>query len=416
MLKILKKEKFTEFHLRHKWRIISGGYTARNSTVLSGEMGKKVITLNGINNDPRCIFACGADIKNRFSFTRNGRIYLSGDNGDLADADNFSRYMDSVRKIKAELDMSPEIIAHDLHPLYFSSRAESIFNSARRIGVQHHHAHIASVLARSGTEEPVIGVSFDGTGYGLDGNIWGGEFLVVSQRKWHRCGHLKYIKMPGGEKAVREPWRMAFTLLYDCRGEKIFEKNLPFLKFRQKGDYLFLKAMIDGNINAPLTSSCGRLFDAVSSLLGITHVVNFEAEAAVKLENMASSVFDSRGYEFDIVKTDGEYIVGCEPLLDAMISELEKGVPVECIARRFHNSLAMLILEMAGSIGRDRNLKTVVLSGGVFQNKLLYELSSKLLRENGFELLESGNVPMNDLGICVGQTYVVINETQMTKE
>lgn len=366
----------------------------------------KIIKLEEIDDQGHCVFACGADTKNRFSFLKDGQIYLSEDNGDLADTDNFIHYLDSIKKMKAELGLSPDLVAHDLHPLYFSSKVGTILNNARWIGVQHHHAHIAGALAQSGQRDTVIGISFDGTGYGLDGNIWGGEFLVVTPEKWHRFGHLKYLKMPGGEMAVREPWRMAFALLYDYMGDSVFEKDFPFLKLMTKEMRPYLKNMIDRNVNTPLTSSCGRLFDAVSSLLGITHVNSFEAEAAINLEKKAALVADTHSYDFDIINANGSYIVDCKPLLKDITSDLAHGVPAENLARRFHNTLARLIVNTAKAIGRDSGTRTVVLSGGVFQNKLLYDISSELLKGEGFSLLKNRNVPVNDLGICIGQTVV----------
>lgn len=370
----------------------------------------KSIRIEGLAHSSRSIFACGADAKNRFSIFKDGQLYLSGDNGDLSNSDSYAKFLHSIEEMSARLRFSPEIVVHDLHPMYFSSGAAHLFNPAARRGVQHHHAHVASIMAHYELEQPVVGVSFDGTGYGLDGNLWGGEFFVVSRTECSRRAHFKYMRMPGGEMAIREPWRMIFGMLYERRGEEIFQKGFDFLKGRSPQELHVLKNAIDKKINSPLTSSCGRLFDAVSSLLGFVHVARFEAEAALKLEERASSVVENGSYSFDI-HGNAPCSIGCETMLDAMLSDMAARVPVERIARRFHNSLAMLIVEIARRLNSELGLDTVVLSGGVFQNRLLYERASRRLSEAGFTLLESRGIPLNDLGICVGQTFVALNST-----
>jgi len=372
--------------------------------------GLKSIEVKGLAHSSRSIFACGADAKNIFSIFKDGQLYLSGENSDLSNPDSYAKFLHSIEEMSERVHFSPELIAHDLHPMYFSSRVEHVFGAAARKGVQHHHAHVASVMAQFEIEHPVIGISFDGTGYGVDGNLWGGEFFVVSRTECSRRAHFKYMRMPGGETAVREPWRMIFGMMYEHLGDEIFEREFDFLKGKTKQELYFLKRAIDKNINAPLTSSCGRLFDAVSSLLGLVHTVSFEAEAAVRLEEMASQVAENGSYDFDIQGKD-IYVIGSGAMLDALISDMAARVPLERIARRFHNSLALLILEIARRLNSELGLDTVVLSGGVFQNRLLYERASKLLREAGFVLLESRGIPLNDLGICVGQTFVALSST-----
>lgn len=355
-----------------------------------------------------CIFSCGADVKNRFCFYRDGRLHLSGDNGDLSDPDNFARYLNSIRELGSRLGISPGLIAHDLHPDYLSSKACALFPGARTVGVQHHYAHIASVLAATDMHDTVIGVAFDGTGYGTDGAIWGGEFLIVAPDGWQRFGHLKYMKMPGGEQAVREPWRMAFSLLYDQFGDSVFTDRSPLSPAVSESAYRVIEAMLARNINSPLTSSCGRLFDAVSSLLGLRHVVGFEAEAAIALQEKASAAKDHHSYRFDISEKDGMQIAGYAPLLESILEDIRAGVPVEFIARRFHNSLAGLVADMAGKARLAHGTSAVALSGGVFRNELLYTVCADLLKKDGFLLLDNKDVPVNDSGICVGQTYAAL--------
>jgi hydrogenase maturation protein HypF len=356
------------------------------------------------------VFACGAEIKNRFSFYKDGKFYFSDDNGNLENPDNFKRYLYEIKKMSGELGFIPDIIVHDLHPQYYSTKVEGISPpDIPRIGVQHHHAHIASVLAKSNQKKTVLGVSFDGTGYGMDGHLWGGEFLVVSPKGFNRAAHFEYMKMPGGEKAVYEPWRMIFSLLYDLYRDELFEKNFDFLHIRPNRDYLVMKKMLDKNINLRRTSSCGRLFDAISSLLGITHVVKYEAEAAINLEKRAASSEDTGYYLFNLEKKDGVYIVGFDLFLRAIIDDIQGSINEEDIARRFHNSVARLIVEILELLREEQSINSVILSGGVFQNKLLYTMTKKILEDKKFDLVVDETVPLNDLGICMGQTHIALN-------
>lgn len=357
------------------------------------------------------VLACGADMKNRVSFFSKGIFYFTDDTGDLSDARNFEKFnsgIDKIQKMLCDSGVKPSLVTYDMHPAYLSSSIAKRFPELQAIPVQHHHAHIASVMAEAGIQEPVIGVSFDGTGYGLDGNLWGGEFLIVSPAGFRRAGHLEYMKMPGGEAVVREPWRMAFSLLYAYLGRKALENGFSYLNIRHK-ECQFLKTMIDRNANTWLTSSCGRLFDAIAVILGIIQVVSFEAQAAILLEQKAALVEDNTFYCFDIVRQGKAYVIGYKPVLSKILLELKNGTPIENIARRFHNSLALMILEVVKLIRNNSGLKKVALSGGVFQNKLLNTMAITSLREEGFEVFENQYVPVNDLGICLGQTYAALN-------
>jgi len=356
-----------------------------------------------------CILASGADMKSAFSFWKNNLILISGDYGDLSEPDNFKNYLAAIRKTARQNKFCPDIVAVDLHPAYFSRRVRDLFPSAHCFEVQHHHAHVATALALHPEEHRILGISFDGTGYGLDGNVWGGEFLLVSPSGMARPGHLEYLRMPGGEAAVRQPWRMAFSLLYSHLKDTVFSINVPCMKLRHESDYALLKTLMDKNINAPLTSSCGRLFDAVSSLLGIVHIATSEAEAAIRLQQEAEKSDDSKFYRFDLSEEHGVFIAGYGSFLECILGDIKRKVSVQDIARRFHNSIALLVAEVAERIrGRD-GPDAVVLTGGVFQNKLLCTLAEKALKEKRFRLLNTEPIPVNDLGICAGQTYVALN-------
>jgi len=334
-------------------------------------------------------------------------MYLSGDNGNLSDPDRFKRFLDSVRRFCTEHSFSPSCIAVDKHPGYFSAQAAALFPAVPRVFVQHHHAHIAAFLAYTSRVREAIGISFDGTGYGDDGTLWGGEFLLVSNRSYQRVGTFHRLKMPGGEKAIFEPWRMALALLYEYYGDRIREMPLAPMKQCSPAEQNVLLQALSKNVNVPLTSSCGRLFDAVASLTDLVHTVSFEAEGPIALEKKAAVSDDPGEYHFTIEKGPGEYVIRHQPFLDEICRDMQAAVPIETIARRFHNGLALLVREMVKRISRQSaSMTTVVLSGGVFQNKLLYNRSVCLLKEAGYNVLEIPGLPLNDLNICVGQTYV----------
>jgi len=351
------------------------------------------------------ILATGADIKSRFCISKDGKVSVSREFGNLEYLDNLRRFKNDLLRKK----INPDIVAYDLHPAYFSSQLAMSLNVQRKFAVQHHHSHIASLMLAKNIKHKVIGVAFDGTGYGTDGNLWGGEFLVVDSRGFRRAGHLDYIRLPGGEAAIKEPWRIAFSILYDCFDKRILKENLELLRIATKQNYQILIKMLENNINITLSSSAGRLFDAVSSILGICQKVSFEAQAAIELEQCASKSSDRELYNFDIIKEASTYKIGYKNLLECLLSDLAKGKKKEVIARRFHNSLAHLIGITIEKIYKEEEVKDVILSGGVFQNKLLYYLTKQKIKDMGFNLLGDEQVPVNDLSICLGQLYVAQN-------
>jgi len=349
------------------------------------------------------ILSLGADIKSRYCIYKEGRINLSKEFGDLSNLDNLNRFRREVSKL------NPDILTFDMHPGYFSAQIAESITAKKKIAVQHHHAHIASQLFNKKINKPVIGIALDGTGYGLDGNLWGGEFLLLKGSKFERIAHFKYLPMPGGESVIKEPWKMAFSLLYDCFGEKTLKLKVDTLKVCPKSYYNVLAKMIEKKINSPLTSSAGRLFDAVSSILGVCHIARFEAEAAIKLDKLASLSDVRDSYKFDILREDNSYIIGYNTLIKSILSDLNKRILKQDIARKFHNALAGLIVEFVAKISKKHKTKSVVLSGGVFQNKLLFELVTKELEARKYELINDRSTPVNDLSICIGQTQVVLN-------
>lgn len=351
------------------------------------------------------ILGMGADVKSRFCLWENRTLHFSKEFGNLDLAENFSKFKSAVAKIAKHCDT----LAFDMHPGYHSSRYAQSMTGKKKIPVQHHHAHIASMLWGRRIKKPVIGIAFDGTGYGSDAAIWGGEFLAVGEKGFRRLAHFQYLTMPGAERAIQEPWRMALSLLFDTLGEKMFDYDFGLFGFASKESQRILVRMIRQNINAPLTSSAGRLFDAVASLLDVCHTIRYEAQAAVALEKLAAQSNDTGWYDFEVKTKAWPYTIAYNHFVRALIKDMRRGVPTHDMARKFHNSLARLIIEVAKKIRAAYRLNDVALSGGVFSNALLRELTKKKLIDAGFNLIYNKESLVNDLGICTGQVYVALH-------
>jgi hydrogenase maturation protein HypF len=362
-----------------------------------------------LNSSVDAIFAAGAEQKNTFCIGKDKTGILSQHIGDLTNYETFQFYIDTVEKFFDLYHFKPEVLVCDQHPAYLSTKFTDKFaglylpDPANVIRVQHHHAHIASCLAEHKINHKVIGVCFDGTGYGTDGNIWGGEFLLCDSRSFERYAHFDYVKMPGGDAAAKEPWRMAVAYFEKYfGGSNEWEKLQCFEKVDQKS-FALLRNMIQKNINSPLTSSAGRLFDAVAGMLNLCSFNSFEAEAPMRLESVIDkSVTGSYPYQIfnDTVRFD--------QTIGAIISDLHK-MPVSNISAKFHNTVVNVIVDLAGSIGREEGVRDVVLSGGVFQNTYLLEKSVEKLRNRKFSVYYNEQVPANDGGISLGQLIVASN-------
>ena len=344
----------------------------------------------------RPILACGADMKGAFAIAKGDTAFLEDGFGDLGELDNFTRYESAIRKCVKSLRVMPKIIACDLHPGYFSTRfAENYTLHAIRytlLKIQHHEAHIASAILDNDIKGTVIGVAFDGTGFGTDGNIWGGEFLAGSLKGFKRAAHLKYIPMPGAETAVREPWRMAASYLYAAYGSKFLKLNIDFVKSLDKKKWTVIKAMIDKKLNSPLTSSAGRLFDAVGSLVFAQNTVRSEAELPIALEKIATLSCVDR-YSF-------------EKMIKGIVEDLSKGLGAPTISAKFHNTVAAMIAQTSMELSKKFKTKKVVLSGGVFQNKYLTKRASSMLEERGLEVFTHSRFETNDSAIPIGQIAI----------
>ena len=350
---------------------------------------------------PRPVLACGAELKNTFCLASADRAFLSHHIGDLENAATLRSFTEGIEHFGRLFGIEPEVVAYDLHPEYLSTKY-ALDLDLDTCGVQHHHAHIASCLADNGHEGPVIGVAFDGTGYGTDGTLWGGEFLVADLASFERAGHLEPVPMPGGAAAVRQPWRMAAAYL-----RAAFPGGPPSgldVVKRNERNWAVITSMAERGVNAPLSSSAGRLFDAAAALLSVRDTINYEGQAAVELEQLADPG-ETGSYRAAISEGEPFRIEGAS-LVRAVTGELAEGAPAPVIAARFHNGIAALI-EEGCVLARERHgLDTVALSGGVFQNLLVTERAAARLEARGFRVLLHSRVPCNDGGISLGQAVV----------
>lgn len=354
------------------------------------------------------IFASGAELKNSFCIGKRNNAILSQYIGDLKNFETYKHYKNTVSQYFDLFKFKPELIACDMHPEYLSTKfAESLVENKLNgsgiqiIKVQHHHAHIVSCMAEKGLSEKLIGVSFDGTGYGTDGNIWGGEFLICDTKIFERFAHFDYVKMPGGDIAVREPWRMVLSCLKHYSIDKIEKLNC----FKDiEGDKVELvRKMIEKGVNSPLTSSVGRLFDVVACLLNLCSVQSFDAEGPMRLEVIIDK--SEKGYYPYKIE---DRIIKFNDTLDAILKNLNITTP-SIISAKFHNTIVHIINDVVGQIKKNTGINKVVLSGGVFQNKYLLEKSIQSLSVNNFEVYTNHLVPPNDGGIALGQLIVASN-------
>ncbi len=349
------------------------------------------------------VLGVGAELKNTVCLTRGNEAFLSQHIGDLENLETLHSFEHAIAHLEKILEIKPECIAHDLHPDYLSTQWALSQDHAPRLAVQHHHAHIASVMAEQKLAGPLLGLAMDGTGYGTDGAIWGGELLLVEDDRFERLGHFRYMPLPGGAKAIKEPWRMALTYLWSLDREHIQSAYKDFLDRWPREKVKIVLQMLDRNINTPLTSSCGRLFDAVSSLAGLRDVINYEGQAAIELEQAIAD--DSGRYEGSLIKEQGRWILDPLPMIAQVVKDVRSGHSPGIIAARFHNGVVSLLVDAALAVSDETGLKRIALSGGVFQNAYLFEHVVSALTERGFEVYSHVEVPANDACIALGQAY-----------
>jgi hydrogenase maturation protein HypF len=361
---------------------------------------------------PRHVLACGAELKHTFCLAKGDRAFVSQHVGDLENYETYRSFTEGVEHFRRLFAVSPEVVAHDLHPEYLSTKYALELDGVELEGVQHHHAHVAACLADNREPGPVIGVAFDGLGYGADGTIWGGELLVADLGGFRRAGHLEVVPMPGGAAAIREPWRMAAAWL-----DAAFSGQVPErleVVGRNLGHWERVVALARSGTASPVTSSAGRLFDAVAAILGVRDAVNYEGQAAVELEQLADpaepAAYPARvaeaGSEGGSGSGAGGLVLAGTDLVRAVVEDLEAGVEAPLVAARFHNGLAAATVAACRGVREATGLETVALSGGVFQNLLLLERVVAGLEADGFRVLVHSRVPPNDGGISLGQAAV----------
>jgi hydrogenase maturation protein HypF len=357
---------------------------------------------------PRPILAVGGQLKGTFALGRENQAFLSHHLGDLEYYEAQQAFVRDVELYEQLFAVRPECLVHDLHPDYVTTQ----YANKRGAGTgmvllraQHHHAHMASCMAENGLAEPVLGVTFDGTGYGPDGAVWGGEFLAGDYRQFRRVAHFRYVGLPGGDRAVKEPWRLAVSHLADAR-----VRNGSLTARLLRSQVQVVERMLERRFQTPLTSSVGRLFDAVASLAGVRDHVSYEGQAAVELEALASAVAPAGTYPFAVEPAPGDgaapLVIDTRPFIAAVAGDANRGTDAALIARRFHSTLVEVIAHVCHRLREATGLGAVVLSGGVFLNALLTGEVSGRLREDGFRVYRHRLVPPNDGGLSLGQLAI----------
>ncbi|MCS7184505.1 MAG: carbamoyltransferase HypF, partial [bacterium] len=345
-----------------------------------------------------CILGVGAELKNTITIATNKYAYVSQHIGDLSEAKVFEFFVEVYNKIKKLLDIEPEYIAHDMHPDYISTIWSKASNK-KLIEVQHHHAHIASVLAEHKLDKKVIGVAFDGSGYGLDGSIWGGEFLIVDGLNFKRVAHIKPFKLIGGEKAIKEIWRCAFAIAAEI--DQSFALSLIPENYLKYSD-VFFKLIENEKI---LTSSMGRLFDAVATISGVRNYATYEAQAASELEAICEKV--EYGLRFLVNKENGVYVIDPTPFFKEIIYNGSRYTSKK-ISSLFHGACIDMICDVVNKVAMESRVFDVVLSGGCFQNKILLENAIIKLKSFGYRVYINQKLPPNDANISLGQVWVAL--------
>ncbi|MBN2813594.1 MAG: carbamoyltransferase HypF [Bacteroidales bacterium] len=352
-----------------------------------------------LSYDVNGILAVGAELSGCFCIGKENRAYLSQHIGDLKNHETFQFFEESVSRFQQLFRIKPIKIAADLHPDYLSTRYATSLGLPV-VYVQHHHAHIASCMAENNVDEQVIGLAFDGTGYGTDGHTWGSEFLVCDYSVFTRYSHFAYMPLPGGDLVTHEPWRMGLALLYQAFGVDLMQLRLPLLEYAGRKKCSLLIEAMEKDINCPLSCGAGRLFDAVASITGLCHAARFHAEAPMRLE---SAIIPDITDSYDTEISD---VISFIPAIRQMVKDMEGNTDVGIIATRFHNALCNASLQVAQRIRKSTGITSVALSGGIFQNKYISEKLEMLLVNDNFTVYTHSHVPCNDGGIALGQLAI----------
>lgn len=348
------------------------------------------------------VLAVGAELKNTLCLTKENRVFLSQHVGDMDNMETFDFFHLTITHLMRILEIRPHILAHDLHPDYLSSRFAREQGDYPTMAVQHHHAHVVSCLAEHGEKGPVIGLALDGTGFGADGHLWGGEVLLADLTSYRRAACLEYVALPGGDSAIRFPWRMALSYLYKAYGDDLLNLPIPFIHALEPEEAGIIIRMVERHVHSPMTSSCGRLFDAVSALIGLRHRTAYEGQAAIELE-MCQDLRENGAYPWRMEEQDHLLRLKTLEIIRGIVEDIKKGIGRGILSRRFHNTLIGMYTETC-RILRDRTgMETVAMSGGAFQNTTLLTGLTKALSSEGFRILTQKIVPSNDGGISLGQ-------------
>lgn len=354
----------------------------------------------------RPTLAVGGELKSTICVLSANEAFLSQHIGDLENAEAYKFFQETVDHLQEILEVRPSVVAYDLHPDYLASRWALAQSELKAVGVQHHHAHIASCMAENHLEGRVIGFALDGTGYGTDGRIWGGEVLLADYLGFERVAHLGYIPLPGGSAAIREPWRVAVSHLWAAYGVDLLQLPVPFLQRIPQSRILTVLRMMDRQVNSPLTSSCGRLFDAVAAILNVRHKVNYEAQAAIELEMCRDESAAGQPYPFAITEAGGVLQIDSSPLFRAIVEDLLGGATAGQVSQRFHDGLIEVLSRIAQMLRERTSLNSICLSGGTFQNAFLATRLEQQLSDMGFGVFTHSQVPAGDGGLSLGQAVV----------
>ena len=353
----------------------------------------------------RPLLACGAELKSTFCLAKGARAWVGHHIGDLHNFETLQSFTQGIAHFEALFAVTPELVAHDLHPDYLSTRYALEREGVEHVGVQHHHAHLAACLAEHAETGPAVGAIYDGTGYGLDGTVWGGELLVGGLQGFERAGHLRPVRLPGGDRAVREPWRMACAWLALALEEEVPDRPAALRDAVDERRWRQVASLAHSGLAAPLTTSAGRLFDAVAAICGIRSHVNYEGQAAIELE----AVYDRHergGYEIAVAEDGGVVVLDPRKAVARVAREAGAGAPPGLVSARFHHGMADATARACALLAQRGGLDAVVLSGGVFQNRLLLEETAARLQDAGLRVLRPVRLPANDGGIAYGQAAV----------
>jgi len=345
------------------------------------------------------LLATGAELSNTFAIGKGHQVIPSQHIGDLKTYETYAFYQETIHRYQKLFQFQPQLVIHDLHPDY-NSTLFTEKSGLPTLAVQHHHAHIASCMAEHQLDEKVIGVAFDGTGSGTDGNSWGSEFMICDLAGFDRLNHFEYFPLPGGDAAIREPWRIALSLLHHCFGDEWTNLRLPFLENIPAYQINTISQAIQQQINTPLTCSAGRFFDAIAAITGLCLTSDYHAQAPMLLESVINPEIKDH-YPFSLSTP-----IPLKSILKGLIADIHKGTPIGDISARFHNTICQIIIEQLKITRAGLQLNKVALSGGCFQNGFILTKLEKELKNNRFEVYTHSAVPTNDGGISLGQIII----------